>query len=220
MTNTYYIPSNEVIQNKDITQFRRINYYQWVPLLLLVQALMFYLPHVLWQGILLRSGLDLNSILHMSTGTLVHTCQNREESKKKVKFMACQLMNYLTHYQQIENGCLAKFSSKVFQALNQLLCGKCTGNFIVLLYVLPKCSTWPIALHNSSSYRNFYLPISIHMVGKCSQASFLEKTGLQENYFQSLPCASLNFMLLEVKFIHMLCSVFFQLTSCMINYTL
>ena len=136
VTNTYYVPRDEVIQNKDVTEYRRINYYQWVPLLLLVQAMMFYIPYVLWQGMLLRSGLDLNSII--STGTLVHTSENREERKKNVRFMACQLVNYLTHYQQIEHGSLAKFSAKIFQVLNYVLCGKRTGNFIALLYVFTK----------------------------------------------------------------------------------
>ena len=136
VTNTYYVPSGEVLQKKDVTEYSRINYYQWVPLLLLVQALMFYLPHLIWQGMLLRSGLDLSSIV--STGAQVHAAENKEEREKKLKFMAYQLENYLTHYQQIENGCLAKFSAKVCQALNRLLCGKRTGSFIVLLYVFTK----------------------------------------------------------------------------------
>lgn len=44
--NTYYIPLDEVIPNKDEDIETEINYYQWVPIVLIVQALMFYLPYM------------------------------------------------------------------------------------------------------------------------------------------------------------------------------
>ena len=44
--NTYYIPLDEVIPNKDEDIRTEINYYQWVPIVLIVQALLFYLPYM------------------------------------------------------------------------------------------------------------------------------------------------------------------------------
>ena len=44
--NTYYIPMDEVIPNKDEDIETEINYYQWVPIVLIVQALLFYLPYM------------------------------------------------------------------------------------------------------------------------------------------------------------------------------
>lgn len=42
--NTYYIPLGDQIPNKDEEITTEINYYQWVPIVLIVQALFFYLP--------------------------------------------------------------------------------------------------------------------------------------------------------------------------------
>jgi len=44
--NTYYVPLEERIPNKDEDIHSEINYYQWVPIVLILQALMFYLPYM------------------------------------------------------------------------------------------------------------------------------------------------------------------------------
>ena len=47
---TYYVPLDTQL-SWDANERRQIpiNYYQWVPYVLAVQALMFYLPHALWK---------------------------------------------------------------------------------------------------------------------------------------------------------------------------
>jgi len=44
--NTYYIPLEETIPNKDEEITSEINYYQWVPIVLVLQALAFYMPYM------------------------------------------------------------------------------------------------------------------------------------------------------------------------------
>jgi len=41
----------------------RLPYYQWVPLILLVQALGFYAPYRVWTRLSRRAGLDLHSLV-------------------------------------------------------------------------------------------------------------------------------------------------------------
>ena len=43
---TYYIPFSERAPIKDDEIKTEINYYQWVPLMLILQALLFYMPHM------------------------------------------------------------------------------------------------------------------------------------------------------------------------------
>jgi len=46
----------------------RLSYYQYVPLILLFQALGFYLPYLLWTRLSSGSGLDLPSLLDCARG--------------------------------------------------------------------------------------------------------------------------------------------------------
>jgi len=42
---------------------RKITYYQWVPIILMLQAIMFAVPYALWRVLSSRSGIDLAAIL-------------------------------------------------------------------------------------------------------------------------------------------------------------
>ena len=55
--NTYYLPFKSHIP-KEFESGKRemITYYQWVPLVLLVQALVFYIPCMVWRTFNARSG--------------------------------------------------------------------------------------------------------------------------------------------------------------------
>lgn len=41
----------------------RIRYYQWVPFLLLFQAILCYIPRIVWRSLNVRSGLDLVNLV-------------------------------------------------------------------------------------------------------------------------------------------------------------
>jgi len=48
LSKTYYLPWNEKVPNANDPIKTHISYYQWVPFILLTQALMFYFPSVVW----------------------------------------------------------------------------------------------------------------------------------------------------------------------------
>lgn len=45
---TYYLPQN-VVAGQQTAIKQHLGYYQWVPIVLLIQAFLFYLPSLLWQ---------------------------------------------------------------------------------------------------------------------------------------------------------------------------
>jgi innexin len=59
--NTYYIPHGEVAK-PGVTK-HHIGYYQWVPVVLLVQAFLFYWPCLAWRVFSERSGININNMV-------------------------------------------------------------------------------------------------------------------------------------------------------------
>jgi len=76
--NTYHVPFTEQIPMKSPERYRSmIPYYQWVPMILLVQALLFYLPVAVWRSACGHSGLDVANLvscgLTFSSADLSHS---------------------------------------------------------------------------------------------------------------------------------------------------
>lgn len=46
---TYYVPFYEKMPQMDEGRDRKITYYQWVPIILMLQSLMFFTPYALWR---------------------------------------------------------------------------------------------------------------------------------------------------------------------------
>ncbi|CAF1418529.1 unnamed protein product [Adineta steineri] len=66
VTNTYYISMNETIPtlaNAHIRRRRSIYYYQWLPILLAFQSLLFLIPRLLWSSFSSRCGINLQHCL-------------------------------------------------------------------------------------------------------------------------------------------------------------
>ena len=61
---------------KPLEDRKMINYYQWVPLGLLLQAVLFYLPRVFWRNFNYRAGVDVNNIVEAAQ--LLPKKENRE----------------------------------------------------------------------------------------------------------------------------------------------
>ena len=59
--NTYHVPFDERIPPD--RHRRMIPYYQWVPMILLVQALLFCVPAAVWRSFCGHSGLDVASLV-------------------------------------------------------------------------------------------------------------------------------------------------------------
>ncbi|CAF4841407.1 unnamed protein product, partial [Rotaria sp. Silwood1] len=66
VTNTYYISMNETIptlNNSHMRRKRSIYYYQWLPILLAFQSLLFLIPRLIWSSFSPRCGINLQHCL-------------------------------------------------------------------------------------------------------------------------------------------------------------
>jgi len=72
-----------------------IGYYQWVPVMLLVQAVLFYIPCLLWRVFSERSGININNLVEAAD-----TIQNAlypERRDKTIKYVF-RVWHYTVRY--------------------------------------------------------------------------------------------------------------------------
>jgi len=91
--NTYYLPAHEDIPSEEeAANLPRLPYYQWVPMILLVQALLFYLPYGIWMSLSSRSGVDISSIVEAGQS---FTVTDMTEIRDKTLLYMTQMMDRL-----------------------------------------------------------------------------------------------------------------------------
>jgi len=64
---------------------RKITYYQWVPIILMLQAGMFMAPYGLWRVLSSRSGIDLAAIVGAASSS--QKSSNPDERDKMLRFV-------------------------------------------------------------------------------------------------------------------------------------
>ena len=131
ISNTYYIPMSET--NILEAPRKEIVYYQWIPLVLFAQALMFYVPCILWVTLNRSIGMDMNKI--------VKTCRdieylNPEARDKTTKFLIKHMDRSLQYTREIRTGGCAQLKSRLAEL--GCFCGKRYGNFLIIVYLITK----------------------------------------------------------------------------------
>lgn len=64
ISNTYFYDMNQSIPKSEIERSKNeIKYYQWVSFVLLVQALFFYFPRILWRTLSIKAGLNIADLV-------------------------------------------------------------------------------------------------------------------------------------------------------------
>nr|AFC34070.1 INX10 [Hirudo verbana] len=132
--NTYYLPYDEYVP-KEHEGRQIIPYYQWIPLILLVQALCFYLPILQWRTFSGRSGIDVNHIVE--AGRMFTYAEHAEKRVDTLNHMALILNRYLSSQKAIKTGCTLSLKH-VFSRTCCLFVGRRYGNFLVTLYLFIK----------------------------------------------------------------------------------
>uniref|UniRef100_A0A0R3S688 Innexin n=1 Tax=Elaeophora elaphi TaxID=1147741 RepID=A0A0R3S688_9BILA len=121
--NTYFLPLNHYIP-RDLheREEREIGYYQWVPFVLGLQGILFYLPCLIWRLLNWQSGIFLKGIVLMSQD--VNNMQS-DKRKDSVTVVATHIYDSLkTQRNLIRNNPIAFLLRK--------------GAYLTLLYMLVK----------------------------------------------------------------------------------
>ena len=93
MRNTYYLPWNDEIPRAH-EERQTIHYYQWVPFILLGQALLFYLTTLIWHGFNSKAGIDADDIL--DTAHKLKKAEGEEERGRILTLITKQMERFLS----------------------------------------------------------------------------------------------------------------------------
>jgi innexin len=114
-----------------------LKYYQWVPFIILMQALSFYIPHIAWCSLSRRSGIDVKDIVEAAV-----TYKSVEKYNERKKYMGYLLT---TFDQYVDDPRRRKETRRIFilkRIFLTLFCisGKFLGNYLIILYMFIKFS--------------------------------------------------------------------------------
>ncbi|KAF8366148.1 inx-13 [Pristionchus pacificus] len=120
--NTYFLPLHHYIPN-DVEERdnKEIGYYQWVPFILGLQAILFYLPALVWRILNWQSGLAVKSLVRMSQDTGNLKCEARVSS---IQVVASHIHDALSMNSRMANYSKLKFLHN--------------GSYLTSLYLLIK----------------------------------------------------------------------------------
>lgn len=83
--NTFFVPDNKDIpSNVQDREKAEIGYYQWVPIVLAMQAFMFYLPSWIWSSLYKQCGLDFPSVISEAEALRTSNMENKKKGLNKL----------------------------------------------------------------------------------------------------------------------------------------
>jgi hypothetical protein len=137
--NTYYLPYQEHIP-KEHEDKQTIPYYQWVPFILLSQAILFYLPSIIWHGLNQKAGVDADNIL--AAANTFNRTDKVESRGDTLKLIVNQMDRFLGSkgYKNMEKSQYG-WQGRFKKAMNILCCNMCGrrfGSYLTSLYLFSK----------------------------------------------------------------------------------
>nr|AFC34067.1 INX8 [Hirudo verbana] len=156
VTGTYYLPwREEVLKDQARNKLHHsVSYYQWIPFILLGQALLFYFPSFIWHALNSKSGVDADSILE--TAHRLERTDSMETRNKIMRMMTKQIDRFLSSRKSFKdpreiklNSCMSRRGGAYLLALflvsKVLYIANVIFQLITLSYVLGfKYSTFGI----------------------------------------------------------------------------
>lgn len=134
VSDTYYVPFDRSMPHVEEPR-HMISYYQWVPIILLSQAMLFFSPCILWRFLNKRSGINIAAIIEAS-----QACQRaiyNETRDKTVRYMVSQIDGYLMSHKSHKKDCWTRLKQG-FAKYCCLCCGKFSGNYLTCTYLITK----------------------------------------------------------------------------------
>ena len=138
VSNTYYIQMEKIIPEVRLaqqSQNQRISYYQWVPLILIFQGVLSFIPCQIWRFLNKRSGINLSTIMDAA-----HVCSEAsylEIREKAIRYIVNQMDRYLLAQRDYRTGCCVRIKHFIAK-ICCIVGGRLYGNFLITAYLSVK----------------------------------------------------------------------------------
>ncbi|CAG5136836.1 unnamed protein product [Candidula unifasciata] len=116
------------------TMENELTYYQWVPVMLLIQALMFYIPCIMWRLLNGQSGINVDRIVSLASDAQYEAPEIRIRT---IKFVVRHIDRCLDNQRESRPRCCVTLLH-ILSAKLSLLCGRRYGNYLVATYLAMK----------------------------------------------------------------------------------
>ena len=128
VSNTYYVPFRDPIPiTEEPKKDKEIVYYQWVPFILLFQALLFKMPRILWRIVASMSGVCMETVISMAAEMQYKPPEDR---KKQVDYVVNHVDRWLVGVKHYNPGICLPFREKVAKYCC-VFCGRRYGNYLM-----------------------------------------------------------------------------------------
>nr|BAE78813.1 innexin4 [Dugesia japonica] len=146
VSNTYYASVSNRLPDKPNRKDLMIGYYQWAWIFLGVQALMFYIPCILWRGLYNQSRFNIRRIIQMSASATdiimpLSEKNGNASSNTSIKFIAKYLDSCIRRRHLGRCKPDKKLNNNIkpgHQVSTSWCCSHKSGNCLTILYLLIK----------------------------------------------------------------------------------
>lgn len=110
-------------------QSLQISYYQWVPLIMLSQAVMILTPALIWRFLSIRSGIHVSSL--MDAAAVCQMATYAEIRDKTLRYIVNSMEKYLIVQREYGNGCSVRLT-RAASRYCFIIGGKRHGNYLMV----------------------------------------------------------------------------------------
>jgi len=112
--------SSEVIAEQPAPEQQRISYYQWVPLILIFQGVLSFVPCQLWRFLNRRSGINLSTL--MDAAHVSSEASYLEIREKAIRYIVNQMDRYLLAQRDYRTGCFVRIKHFIAKVCRSVIC--------------------------------------------------------------------------------------------------
>ncbi|CAF1013061.1 unnamed protein product [Rotaria magnacalcarata] len=136
ITNTYYVNQTQKIPStRTERQSLQLLYYQWIPFILCFLSILFYIPNLIWQSLMTRSGLDLKDIIE--AGKSYKSIDRMDKRRKIMDYIIASIDEFIDDPRRGRENRNLSILRRI-QAVFCCMYGKFQGNYFMMVYLLTK----------------------------------------------------------------------------------